>query len=81
MPLIAIVDASVLVSAFLFPESVPGTIVKLADQGAFTMQGPAVSWTGPGDPNADSAGVPDRVDPGLAANAVPWWAAKQPTLR
>jgi hypothetical protein len=35
MPLSAVVDASVLVSAFLFPESVPGLIVKLARQGRF----------------------------------------------
>jgi putative PIN family toxin of toxin-antitoxin system len=37
MPISAVVDASVLVSAFLFPGSVPGRILKLADQGGFTM--------------------------------------------
>jgi len=38
MPINAVVDASVLVSAFLFPGSVPGRVLKLADQGAFAMQ-------------------------------------------
>jgi uncharacterized protein len=37
MPASAVVDASVLVSAFLFPGSVPGRVLKLADQGAFAM--------------------------------------------
>ena len=37
MPLNAIVDASVLVSAFLFPGSIPGQILKLAGEGAFSM--------------------------------------------
>ena len=37
MPASAVVDASVLVSAFLFPESVPGRVVKLAGQGRFAM--------------------------------------------
>jgi putative PIN family toxin of toxin-antitoxin system len=37
MPLAAVVDASVLVSAFLFPESIPGLVVKLADRGQFAM--------------------------------------------
>jgi putative PIN family toxin of toxin-antitoxin system len=37
MPLSAVVDASVLVNAFLFPESVPGLIVKLGRQGRFNM--------------------------------------------
>ena len=37
MPTSAVVDASVLVSAFLFPRSVPGRVLKLADQGAFAM--------------------------------------------
>ncbi|MBV9998739.1 MAG: PIN domain-containing protein [Verrucomicrobia bacterium] len=37
MPASAVVDASVLVSAFLFPRSVPGWILKLAGQGAFVM--------------------------------------------
>ena len=35
MPLSAVVDASVLVSACLFPDSVPGLIVKLGQQGRF----------------------------------------------
>jgi uncharacterized protein len=35
MPLSAVVDASVLVSAFLFPDSVPGLIVKLGRQSRF----------------------------------------------
>jgi putative PIN family toxin of toxin-antitoxin system len=37
MPPSAVVDASVLVSAFLFPGSVPGRVLKLADQGAFVL--------------------------------------------
>lgn len=37
MPTSAVVDASILVSAFLFPGSVPGRVVKLADQAAFAM--------------------------------------------
>lgn len=37
MPPNAVVDASVLVSAFLFPDSVPGQILKLAAAGMFTM--------------------------------------------
>src|SRR4051794_28020758 len=37
MPTSAVVDASVLVSAFLFPESVPGRVLKLAQQGVFEM--------------------------------------------
>jgi putative PIN family toxin of toxin-antitoxin system len=37
MPRSAIVDTSVLVSAFLFPDSVPGRIVALAGQGAYAL--------------------------------------------
>ncbi len=37
MPTSALVDASVLVSAFLFPASVPGRVLKLADRGVFAM--------------------------------------------
>jgi uncharacterized protein len=37
MPRSAIVDTSVLVSAFLFPYSVPGRVVALADQGAYAL--------------------------------------------
>ena len=37
MPPSVVVDASVLVSAFLFPGSVPGRVLKLADQGKFAM--------------------------------------------
>jgi putative PIN family toxin of toxin-antitoxin system len=37
MPISAVVDASVLVSAFLFPESVPGWVLKLAHQGKFVL--------------------------------------------
>ena len=33
----AVVDASVLVSAFLFPASVPGQVVRLAGQGEFVL--------------------------------------------
>ena len=33
----AVVDASVLVSAFLFPESVPGQVIHLADQGVYAL--------------------------------------------
>jgi putative PIN family toxin of toxin-antitoxin system len=33
----AVVDTSVLVSAFLFPDSVPGQVVALADQGAYAL--------------------------------------------
>jgi putative PIN family toxin of toxin-antitoxin system len=37
MPPNAVVDASVLVSAFLFPFSVPGQILQLAGRGSFVM--------------------------------------------
>ena len=37
MPANVVIDASVLVSAFLFPGSVPGQVLKLAEQGAFTL--------------------------------------------
>jgi putative PIN family toxin of toxin-antitoxin system len=37
MPLNAVVDASVLVSAFLFPGSLPGQVLKLAAGGTFAM--------------------------------------------
>ena len=37
MPPNAVVDASVLVSAFLFPGSVPGRVLTLAADGGFTM--------------------------------------------
>ncbi|MDX1540859.1 MAG: putative toxin-antitoxin system toxin component, PIN family [Geminicoccaceae bacterium] len=37
MPRSAVVDASVLVSAFLFPESVPGRVVALAGRGAYAL--------------------------------------------
>ncbi len=37
MPTSAVVDASILVSAFLFPGSVPGRVLKLADRAAFAM--------------------------------------------
>ncbi len=37
MPKSAVVDASVLVSAFLFPESVAGHVVKLAYQGKYVL--------------------------------------------
>jgi uncharacterized protein len=37
MPPSAVVDASVLVSAFLFPDSVPGRVLKLADQGVYAL--------------------------------------------
>ncbi len=33
----AVVDASVLVSAFLFPGSVPGQVVELAERGAYAL--------------------------------------------
>ena len=33
----AVVDTSVLISAFLFPESVPGQLIKLADQDRFAL--------------------------------------------
>lgn len=33
----AVVDASVLVSAFLYPESVPGRVLKLADRAMFAL--------------------------------------------
>ncbi len=38
MPLNVVVDASVLVSAFLFPQSVPGLVVKLARSGRFALR-------------------------------------------
>jgi len=37
MPRSAVVDTSVLVSAFLFPDSVPGRVVALADQGIYAL--------------------------------------------
>jgi putative PIN family toxin of toxin-antitoxin system len=37
MPHNAVVDASVLVSAFLFPESMPGQVIRLADQGLYAL--------------------------------------------
>jgi hypothetical protein len=37
MPTSAVVDASILVSAFLFPGSIPGLAVKLGGQAAFAM--------------------------------------------
>ena len=37
MPKSAVVDASVLVSAFLFPDSTPGRVVALAGQGHYTL--------------------------------------------
>lgn len=37
MPLNVVVDASVLISAFLFPESVPGQVLKFAREGVFPM--------------------------------------------
>jgi predicted nucleic acid-binding protein len=37
MPASAVLDASVLVSAFLFPGSVPGRVLTLADQGTFAL--------------------------------------------
>jgi len=37
MPKSAVVDASVLVSAFLFPGSVPGCLLKLARQGKYVL--------------------------------------------
>ncbi len=37
MPRSAVVDTSVLVSAFLFPDSVPGRVVALAEQGLYAM--------------------------------------------
>jgi predicted nucleic acid-binding protein len=33
----AVVDTSVLVSAFLFPEGVPGRVVTLADRGVYAL--------------------------------------------
>ena len=37
MPPSAVVDTSVLVSAFLFPSSTPGRVVALAGEGAYSM--------------------------------------------
>ena len=37
MPHNAVVDASVLVSAFLFPDSVPGQVIRLAGQGRYGL--------------------------------------------
>lgn len=37
MPRSAVVDTSVLVSAFLFPNSVPGRVLALADQGVYAL--------------------------------------------
>lgn len=38
MPKNAIIDASVLVSAFLFPESIPARVLDLGDQGLCALQ-------------------------------------------
>jgi predicted nucleic acid-binding protein len=37
MPFAAVVDASVLVSAFLFPQSIPGVVVRLAESRQFAL--------------------------------------------
>jgi hypothetical protein len=37
IPKSAVVDASVLVSAFLFPESIPGRVVALAEKGVYAL--------------------------------------------
>ena len=37
MPQSAVVDTSVLVSAFLFPQSVPGRVLRLAAEGVYTL--------------------------------------------
>ncbi len=37
MPRSAVVDTSVLVSAFLFPDSVPGAVLSRADQGVYEL--------------------------------------------
>ena len=37
MPKSAVIDASVLVSAFLFRESVPGRVIELAEQNVYTL--------------------------------------------
>ena len=37
LPKNAVVDASVLVSAFIFPESAPGRVLSLADKGVFAL--------------------------------------------
>lgn len=37
MPPSAVIDASALVSAFLFPDSTPGHVVALAEKGAYTL--------------------------------------------
>ena len=37
MPPSAVVDASVLVSAFLFPRSLPGTLIAAAESGAYRL--------------------------------------------
>jgi putative PIN family toxin of toxin-antitoxin system len=37
MPTSAVVDTSVLVSAFLFPESIPGRVVSLAEEGVYAL--------------------------------------------
>jgi uncharacterized protein len=37
MPPNAVIDASVLVSAFLFPDSTPGRVVALAEAGAYSL--------------------------------------------
>ncbi len=37
MPKSAVVDTSVLVSAFLFRESVPGRVIALAEQNIYTI--------------------------------------------
>ena len=37
LPKNAVVDASVLVSAFLFPESTPGRVLSIADKGVYAL--------------------------------------------
>ena len=37
MPKSAVIDTSVLVSAFLFRESVPGRVIELAEQNVYTL--------------------------------------------
>jgi len=37
MPPSAVIDASILVSAFLFPDSTPGRVVALAEEGAYLL--------------------------------------------
>jgi hypothetical protein len=67
MPLSAVVDASVLVSAVLLPDSVPGLIVKLGQQGRFSQHLSPIqaraSTGGPDKPGHDGLAQSSGLNP------------------